>query len=77
MREAAQSSKLRTVSIDTRAEQDWPSVRRIYEEGIVTGNATFEKSAGCPRPFPFWSVALVDSSMKWVPHSCLVWGGGE
>ncbi|HTP89545.1 MAG TPA: GNAT family N-acetyltransferase [Bryobacteraceae bacterium] len=25
--------------------EDWPSVRQIYEEGIATGNATFEKSA--------------------------------
>src|SRR5216684_1464511 len=26
-------------------EQDWPSVRAIYLEGISTGNATFEQSA--------------------------------
>jgi len=26
-------------------EQDWPSVRTIYEAGIATGNATFETSA--------------------------------
>ena len=25
--------------------EDWPSVRRIYEEGIATGDATFETSA--------------------------------
>lgn len=25
--------------------QDWPEVRRIYEEGIATGDATFEASA--------------------------------
>jgi phosphinothricin acetyltransferase len=24
---------------------DWDAVRAIYEEGIATGNATFEKSA--------------------------------
>ena len=24
---------------------DWPTVRAIYEEGIATGNATFEKSS--------------------------------
>lgn len=24
---------------------DWPAVREIYQEGIATGNATFEKSA--------------------------------
>jgi phosphinothricin acetyltransferase len=27
------------------AAADWPAVRAIYEEGIATGNATFEKSA--------------------------------
>jgi L-amino acid N-acyltransferase YncA len=26
-------------------EQDWPSVRAIYLQGIATGNATFEQSA--------------------------------
>ena len=25
--------------------EDWPAVRRIYEEGIATGDATFESSA--------------------------------
>lgn len=25
--------------------EDWPAVRRIYEEGIATGDATFETSA--------------------------------
>lgn len=49
MGEAAQSSKLKTASIDTLAEEDWPSVRHIYEEGIATRNATFEKSA------PHWT----------------------
>ncbi len=29
------------------APADWPSVRRIYEEGISTGNATFETK--CPE----------------------------
>ena len=24
---------------------DWPAVRRIYKEGITTGNATFEQAA--------------------------------
>jgi phosphinothricin acetyltransferase len=40
----------------------WPAVREIYEEGIVTGNSTFEKSA------PEWE--------KWdaghLPHCRLV-----
>ncbi|WKA56142.1 GNAT family N-acetyltransferase [Planococcus shixiaomingii] len=32
-------------TIRTMTEQDWPSVKRIYEQGIATKNATFEKSA--------------------------------
>jgi L-amino acid N-acyltransferase YncA len=27
------------------ADADWPAVRRIYEEGIATGHATFETAA--------------------------------
>jgi L-amino acid N-acyltransferase YncA len=27
------------------SDADWPAVRAIYEQGIATGNATFEKSA--------------------------------
>ena len=32
------------ISIGPMAEQDWPEVRKIYVQGINTGNATFEKS---------------------------------
>jgi L-amino acid N-acyltransferase YncA len=32
------------ISIGQMVERDWPAVRAIYEEGINTGNATFEKS---------------------------------
>ena len=32
------------ISIEQMVERDWPAVRAIYEEGINTGNATFEKS---------------------------------
>lgn len=31
---------------------DWPAVRAIYEEGIATGNATFEQSA---PPWEKWN----------------------
>jgi len=31
-------------------DEDWPEVRRIYDEGIATGNATFETEP------PSWSV---------------------
>jgi phosphinothricin acetyltransferase len=37
-------------AIDELSPADWPSIRSIYLEGIVTGNATFEKSA------PQWNV---------------------
>jgi L-amino acid N-acyltransferase YncA len=32
------------VAIDAMEPPDWPQVRAIYEEGITTGNATFETS---------------------------------
>ena len=58
MPEAAQGSKLKMMSVDVLTENDWPSVRRIYEEGIVTGDATFEKSA--PN-WPEWDAAHLRS----------------
>jgi len=33
------------VAISPMEQPDWPEVRAIYEEGIATGNATFETSA--------------------------------
>jgi phosphinothricin acetyltransferase len=35
--------------IEPMTTADWPEVRRIYEEGIATGNATLERAA------PDWS----------------------
>jgi phosphinothricin acetyltransferase len=32
-------------SIDPMTADDWPAVRRIYTEGIATGNATLEREA--------------------------------
>ncbi len=31
--------------LDKMAAEDWPVVRAIYQEGIATGNATFQKTA--------------------------------
>ena len=31
--------------IESMTPDDWPEVRRIYEEGIATGTATFERAA--------------------------------
>jgi L-amino acid N-acyltransferase YncA len=31
--------------IEAMTREDWPDVRRIYEQGIATGNATFETEA--------------------------------
>ena len=36
---------LRSLAIEPLAPADWDVVRRIYLEGIATGNATFEQSA--------------------------------
>jgi L-amino acid N-acyltransferase YncA len=33
------------LAIDPMRSSDWPDVRRIYEEGIATGRATFETAA--------------------------------
>ena len=41
------------IVVDMTAE-DWPVVRRIYEEGIATRNATFETEA---PPWETWDVA--------------------
>jgi phosphinothricin acetyltransferase len=41
---------------------DWPAVRAIYEEGIATGNATFETAV---PEWPGWDA-------KHLPHSRLV-----
>jgi len=34
-----------SIKIDNLLKEDWESVRRIYAEGIATGNATFETEA--------------------------------
>jgi len=36
---------MREITVRTLRPADWPEVRRIYEEGIATGNATFETQA--------------------------------
>src|SRR5262245_55940183 len=33
------------IAIEEMAAEDWNAVRAIYEEGIATGNATFEQAA--------------------------------
>jgi L-amino acid N-acyltransferase YncA len=35
----------RAVTVAPMSPDDWPAVRAIYEEGIATGNATFEVDA--------------------------------
>ena len=41
------------IYINTLTPQDWPAVKRIYEYGIQTGNATFQTSA--PDVWEEWS----------------------
>jgi len=41
---AMESTSGTPVSIEPMTAADWPAVRSIFEEGIATGNATFEKS---------------------------------
>jgi phosphinothricin acetyltransferase len=40
----AESNQSAKVGIGSMEPPDWPDVRAIYEEGIATGNATFETS---------------------------------
>jgi phosphinothricin acetyltransferase len=42
------------VTIDEMRPDDWPAVRAIFAEGIVTGQATFETAA---PDFPAWDAA--------------------
>jgi L-amino acid N-acyltransferase YncA len=40
------------ISVEAMVDQDWPAVRKIYVEGIQSGNATFEKS---PPEWASWN----------------------
>lgn len=40
------ASRLQLNSLDLMTEQDWPEVRRIYQEGIATRRSTFEREPG-------------------------------
>jgi phosphinothricin acetyltransferase len=50
------------VTIDAMRAEDWDAVRRIYQEGLTTGNASFETQA------PAWEAWHA----KHHPHSRLV-----
>jgi L-amino acid N-acyltransferase YncA len=41
-------------SCRTLTAEDWPAVKAIYEEGIASGDATFEQTA---PPWPDWDAA--------------------
>ena len=45
-------------TIEPMREEDWPAVRSIYEEGIATGEATFEAE---PPKFEEWDRSHVDT----------------
>ena len=42
---------------------DWPSIRRIYLEGIATGLATFETSCGVPEGGSDWFSGKIENSV--------------
>jgi L-amino acid N-acyltransferase YncA/DNA-binding transcriptional ArsR family regulator len=50
------------VAIRALEERDWNAVRRIYAEGIATGNATFETETPSRRAL----------EAKWLPEHCWV-----
>jgi phosphinothricin acetyltransferase len=45
MRDTASPAATTRLEIAAMEPSDWPDVRRIYEEGIATGRATFETGA--------------------------------
>lgn len=47
------------IRLDSMGSDDWPVVRRIHQEGIDTGNATFE--AAPPDGWESFGVAHVDA----------------
>jgi phosphinothricin acetyltransferase len=49
-----------TVDVSCRSltAEDWPDVKAIYEEGIASGDATFERAA---PPWPDWDAAHLSS----------------
>jgi L-amino acid N-acyltransferase YncA len=51
-----------SVTIEAMAEADWPSVAKIYAEGIATGHATF--AAVPPSAYQqFCDAAIIDGSL--------------
>jgi L-amino acid N-acyltransferase YncA len=46
------------VSCRSLTAEDWPDVKAIYEEGIASGDATFERAA---PPWPDWDAAHLSS----------------
>ena len=42
---AGARARARDLAIEPMTPEDWPEVRRIYAEGIATGNATLEREA--------------------------------
>jgi L-amino acid N-acyltransferase YncA len=47
------------ITIDQTSLADWPAIRRIFEEGIATGNATFASSA--PAAYDEWMEGTVEN----------------
>lgn len=48
-----------TITITLMQESDWPDVTRIYQEGIDTGNATFEQTP--PATWEDWRKSKLDA----------------
>jgi L-amino acid N-acyltransferase YncA len=40
-----QNKNIMNVTVEKMKDEDWPAVKEIYQEGIDTGNATFESEA--------------------------------
>lgn len=49
-------SAANAVAVRVMDEEDWPSVRRIHEEGIATGQATFETAPNASEEAGLWTL---------------------
>ena len=56
---------MRDFSIAAMTPADWPEVRRIYQQGIDTGDATFETAAPDWEHFDAVGAALGPSAAAW------------
>jgi L-amino acid N-acyltransferase YncA len=51
-----------TLTVEAMTSEEWPSVRRMYQEGIATGDATLETE---PPDQATWNDGHVPDRRSW------------